>query len=125
MNWRLPTKEELNLMHELHKKGIGDFTSVNYWSSSEFYAYYAWSQYFYDGYQYYYDKSYPLKVRAVRTFESDKKYQIGKKTETGIIFYKNGTEYKECKFNDEGVYNWYDAMKLFKMADTMIEEREK
>ena len=113
-NWRLPNKEELNLMYELHKKGIGDFTDVNYWSSSEFYAYYAWSQYFYDGYRYYFYKSYPLRVRAVRSFQSNEDYQIGEKTETGIVFDKNESEYKECKFKDEVEHHtWHDAMKLF------------
>lgn len=34
--WRLPTKEELQLMYtELHKKGNGGFKASNYWSVSE------------------------------------------------------------------------------------------
>ena len=114
-NWRLPNKAELNLMHELHKKDIGDFTDDVYWSSSEDDAGYAWLQDFGNGIQYDSgEKYYSLRVRAVRAFESDKKYQIGDKTETGIIFYKNGVNYKECKLKDEGVCSWYDAMKLFK-----------
>jgi hypothetical protein len=37
-----------------------------YWSSSQFSADYAWYQYFYDGYQNYYDKLYEFRARAVR-----------------------------------------------------------
>ena len=111
--WRLPTKEELNLMYELHKKGIGSFDSGSYWSSSEYSADYAWSHDFGSGYQDGDGKYLTLRVRAVRSFESDKKYKIGETTESGIVFDKNESEYKECKFEDEGLYNWYKSMKLF------------
>ena len=114
MNWRLPDKKELNFMYwNLHKKEIGSFTDTFYWSSSDTIASFAWSQNFCNGYQNYVHKYLTLWVRYVRTFQSDKNYKIEDKTKTGIIFYKDGVNYKECKFKDEGVCNWHDAMKLF------------
>ena len=69
-DWRLPDKEELNMMYEnLHKRGVGGFADEVYWSSSKFLIFFAWYQYFKDGYQnasitfYYY-----ARVRAVRAF---------------------------------------------------------
>lgn len=32
--WRVPTKEELDEMFRLHKKGVGNFKHENYWSSN-------------------------------------------------------------------------------------------
>ena len=66
--WRLPTKNELNLMYE-NKDKIGGFVNYGYWGSTESEANGAWKQDFYDGYQ-------PLNggkdssnyVRAVRAF---------------------------------------------------------
>ena len=118
MNWRLPDKEELNLMYEnLHKKGIGGFTNTFYWSSSEHSAVTAWIQGFYYGHQYYSNKGNKdggLWVRAVRAFQSDKNYKIGDITETGIIFHVNENIYKECKFKDELEHHtWYESMESF------------
>lgn len=31
--WRLPTIEELNQMHRLHRKAVGNFKNEAYWSS--------------------------------------------------------------------------------------------
>ncbi len=68
-DWFLPSKDELNLMYEnLHKKGLGGFRSVYYWSSSEYSSYSAWLQYFYDANQYFDYKDYDFRVRAVRAF---------------------------------------------------------
>ena len=66
--WRLPTKEELNVLYE-NKDEIGGFANDYYWSSTEDESYTAWIQGFGDG-----DTSYGLKdyinyyVRAVRAF---------------------------------------------------------
>jgi len=75
LDWRLPTKYELNQMYlnigpgnALGLGNIGGFAFVNYWSSSENDYFNAWEQEFYFGYQYYNDKSYILNVRAVRAF---------------------------------------------------------
>lgn len=69
-DWFLPSKDELNLMYtNLEVFGVGGFADFYYWSSSEFDAYYAWAQYFYNGTQDYGLKySYGLRVRAVRAF---------------------------------------------------------
>jgi hypothetical protein len=69
-DWFLPSKDELNLMYtNLKLAGVGGFAAYYYWSSSEGDAYYAWLQYFYDGYQDYYGaKLNTARVRAVRTF---------------------------------------------------------
>jgi len=68
-NWRLPTKTELNLMYEnLHKKGLGGFSWLWYWSSSEYFYNFAWVQYFGNGIQSNYYEDYTSSVRAVRQF---------------------------------------------------------
>ena len=66
--WRLPTKDELNLLYE-NKEKIGGFTDNNYWSSTEGDNNYdAWLQDFNFGYQNFFFKNYFSYVRAVRAF---------------------------------------------------------
>ena len=66
--WRLPTKEELNLMW-LNRESIGGFAAASYWSSSENNSYGAGLQYFGSGYQDFdYAKANASYVRAVRAF---------------------------------------------------------
>jgi len=68
-DWFLPSKDELNLMYtNLKVHEIGGFKSSSYWSSSEYNAYKAWYQYFYDGFQYYITKHAIYWVRAARAF---------------------------------------------------------
>ena len=71
-DWFLPSKDELNEMYiNLHQQGLGGFTSsADYYSSSEYDNYAAWSQDFYNGYQVDFNKDdfYGLRVRAVRAF---------------------------------------------------------
>jgi hypothetical protein len=66
-DWRLPTKQELNLIY-LSKSSIGNFTKNAYWSSTEIYKTYAWIQFFYFGNRAIYYKPFTNFVRAVRTF---------------------------------------------------------
>ncbi|MEI6596847.1 MAG: DUF1566 domain-containing protein [bacterium] len=66
-DWYLPSKDELNQLY-INRVAIGGFTTNYYWSSSEYDANYAWSQYFYDGFQGYYIKSNAYYVRCVRAF---------------------------------------------------------
>jgi hypothetical protein len=66
-DWYLPSKDELNKLY-LNKTAIGGFAAADYWSSSELDSNIAWGQYFGDGYQFSYYKSYPFYVRAVRAF---------------------------------------------------------
>ena len=66
-DWRLPTRDELNLLYE-KKDIVGGFASYYYWSSSEYFNNYAWSQYFYGDSQYDEDEVNTNSVRAVRTF---------------------------------------------------------
>jgi hypothetical protein len=73
-DWRLPTKEELNLMYEnLYKKGIGGFANNSYWSSSDFNALIAWVQNFTIGLQFLNIKYYTFRVRAVRAYKIETK----------------------------------------------------
>ena len=65
--WRLPTKDELNLLYE-NKEKIGGFANVTYWSSTEFGNGFAWRQLFSNGFQFSYSKNYNHYVRAVRAF---------------------------------------------------------
>ena len=69
-DWRLPTKDELNLIF-MQKDSIGGFTdTLYYWSSAELDNYYAWGQLFWygDGSQDNYPKTTRSNVRAVRAF---------------------------------------------------------
>ena len=66
-DWYLPSKDELDKLYT-NKVAIGGFADFYYWSSSEYIAYFAWSQYFFNGYQLNYNKFNSLLVRAVRAF---------------------------------------------------------
>jgi hypothetical protein len=68
-DWRLPTKDELNLAY-LQKQSIGGFINTLYWSSTEYdeFSRDAWKQNFYDGFQYIWYKGTTNYVRAVRNF---------------------------------------------------------
>ena len=63
--WRLPTKDELNLMY-LNKDRIGGFANNNYWSSKVYLNDFAWLQFFYNGFQDVTVKGNLNFVRAVR-----------------------------------------------------------
>mgnify|MGYP003648804272 CR=1 FL=1 len=63
--WRLPTKDELNLIYE-NKNVVGGFANNGYWSSTEIDYGLAWNQDFYNGVQYFFNKSSTFYVRAVR-----------------------------------------------------------
>ena len=65
--WRLPTKEELNLLYQ-NKDKIGGFADDYYWSSTEDYNGSAWRQAFDNGLQYYVNETNGYNVRAVRAF---------------------------------------------------------
>jgi hypothetical protein len=65
--WRLPTKDELNLLYE-NKEKIGGFANNFYWSSTGNDNYNAWEQNFFNGNQYSDNKNYYSYVRAVRAF---------------------------------------------------------
>jgi hypothetical protein len=65
--WRLPTKDELNLLYQ-QKSVVGGFFSLNYWSSTEVDSYYAWLQLFDYDTRLNLTKNCMLPVRAVRTF---------------------------------------------------------
>lgn len=59
----LPAQRELNLCYATCAE---QFAKGWYWSSTQYSAYYAWFQYFYDGYQYYAGKDSTGRARAVR-----------------------------------------------------------
>jgi hypothetical protein len=67
MDWRLPTKRELNLVYN-QKLNIGGFSPSNYWSSTESGYGSAWLQYLGNGSQNGYNKSSHRDVRSVRAF---------------------------------------------------------
>jgi hypothetical protein len=67
-DWRLPTKDELNLIF-LQQESIGGFDlGSSYWSSTEFDNVSAWLQYFLEGLQIGPNKDLTANVRAVRAF---------------------------------------------------------
>jgi len=68
-DWFLPSKDELNEMYvNLKIYGVGGFTGLDYWSSSEYSAANAWAQYFGNGAQNNYTKFTVTYARAVRAF---------------------------------------------------------
>ena len=67
-DWRLPTKDELNLIF-LQKESIGGFNlGMSYWSSTEYDNYDAWVQNFSYGNLFFHNKDSTHFVRAVRAF---------------------------------------------------------
>jgi hypothetical protein len=66
-DWYLPSKYELNLLY-LQKTVVGGFSSIIYWSSSEYSNDTAWYQYFLNGNQFLDNKFGAGFVRAVRAF---------------------------------------------------------
>ena len=66
-DWRLPTKEELNILYQ-NKNIIESFENVIYWSSTEDNNNSAWCQSFKKGKQYNFYKSESNMVIAVRSF---------------------------------------------------------
>ena len=120
VDWRLPTKEELNLMYvNLHEDGIGNFNNVGYWSSSEHNSNFAWFQDFNDGFQNIFNKFHEndpnyLRVRTVRSFKSNEDFEIGDETPTGIVFDIQRDTVFECKEYDEPKeMSWDEAMRTF------------
>lgn len=68
-DWSLPSKDELKSMYEqLHKKGLGDFAELDYWTSTDFNESLVWYQNFLIGLQYFKSKDSYLLVRCVRAF---------------------------------------------------------
>ena len=62
IGWRLPTKDELNMLYE-NREEIGGFANNYYWSSTEYDNDRAWGQYFNDGNQ---DYGYKYNLGIVR-----------------------------------------------------------
>ncbi len=68
-DWRLPNKNELQLIYLLlHRRKVGGFANTHYWSSTEEDDNYAFRQNFNNGNTFYFSKGYDSKVRAVRAF---------------------------------------------------------
>lgn len=63
MDWRLPTKDELNEIYN----SKNDFVGSSYWSSTEYGGNFAWFQYLSSGFQGFYNKNTSNYVRAVRS----------------------------------------------------------
>lgn len=64
-DWRVPTKEELDLLYQ-NRSVIGGLYG-DYWSSSEFAGALGWSHSFNFGHQFEYAKNFGLRVRCVRS----------------------------------------------------------
>ncbi len=68
-DWFLPSIGELDAMYtHLKENDIGNFSPVNYWSSSESLAYTAWFKDFGNGNMFAYYKNLSCKTRPVRNF---------------------------------------------------------
>lgn len=66
-DWFLPSKDELNALY-LSKALVGGFSEDFYWSSTEHGEGSAWEQVFNSGAQYYANKNFSIRVRAIRAF---------------------------------------------------------
>lgn len=68
-DWYLPSRDELHLVYiNLHRKGIGGFTGMYYWSSTEDDISFAVFHDFTDDHMDSLEKDYPQNVRAIRAF---------------------------------------------------------
>ena len=65
-DYYLPSKRELSVLYANAKELFGTYW---HWSSTQYSAFYAWGQYFYDGRQYYAYKSNTGRARAVRRLD--------------------------------------------------------
>ena len=63
--WRLPTKDELNMIYK-NREEVGGFANGSYWSSTEGGNFFAWGQFFGNGNQGNFGKVFNYYVRAVR-----------------------------------------------------------
>ena len=66
-DWFLPSKDELNVLF-VRRAEVGGFTNGFYWSSTEHGEGSAWEQAFNTGTQYYANKNFPIRIRAIRAF---------------------------------------------------------
>ncbi|MCX6532984.1 MAG: DUF1566 domain-containing protein, partial [Actinobacteria bacterium] len=66
-DWFLPSKDELNQMY-IQQTAIGGFSTVYYWSSSEYADLNAWAQDFHSGLQYDDSETFTNYVLPVRAF---------------------------------------------------------
>ncbi len=67
-DWRLPTKDELNLLYQ-NRDVVGGFANERYWSSTEYSHTGMWAHRFNDGRQFAYrNDQFNFYVRAVRAF---------------------------------------------------------
>lgn len=66
-DWYLPSKDELDKLYQ-NRVAVGGFASAFYWSASEFSFFNAWTQFFYNGVQFNFNKFNTYRVRAVRAF---------------------------------------------------------
>lgn len=108
--WRLPTKAELEKIYtQFQQKGLGNFSSDFYWSSSEYDSDHAWNVYFGDSYQGIKYKSYGLRVRLVRDLKEDENCE-------GMTFTLDGKSFEIAK-EDEPRMEWHEAMLKFGIAE--------
>ena len=66
-DWYLPSKAELNALYN-HRAKVPGLGATNYWSSTESNINNAWDEEFGGGFKFADDKSFTLRVRAIRSF---------------------------------------------------------
>ena len=103
--WRLPTKDELNILYK-NKVIIGGIANVGYWSSSEIQVHpIAWMQDFDSGNQSKEKKNEVYYVRAIRNKQVDINQIIG------ISIKINNLEIAQYDFSDQ--MNWDEVNQVF------------
>ena len=104
-DWFLPSKDELAAMYtNLHAEGVGDFSDLDYWSSTESSATGAYAIDFgFDESAAESSKDTTYHVRACRSFTAEEgDYSLGDTGPAGgLIFYVDGTTYYEAAPEDQ------------------------
>lgn len=107
IDWYLPSLDELMMIYtNLHLVGIGGFSNVIYWTSTEVTNNTAQIIHFAIGLNAPNNKTITYKVRAIRDFTDNDTYTIGQDTGYGYVFYIDGNKkYVAAKVDMEPTVN--------------------
>ncbi len=122
-DWFLPSKDELQEMYtNLHAEGVGGFTDIQYWSSSEWDALEAYALDFgsntWGGGGH--SKATTFRVRACHLFIAEAGVYSLRDTgpRGGLIFYINGTTYYEAAASDQSTSQAWSNITMVAVTGT-------
>jgi hypothetical protein len=110
-DWRLPSKEELNFLYELHSHASGNFKGMAYWSSTDVKTGFKATQYFHNGSVSYGSLGGKYSVRCVRNVSTQTMppSQLPTSNNGGIIVYEKDGHGLVAAPTDLGAMNWESA----------------